>query len=108
MSRLMTLMFPSLVAGNDDVLFPSKDNSDASVESNVVSKSDNESESSIDQDSRVLFNDKLKWARGHRDEQIVGPIDIGFRTQRQIADEVANICYISQIEHKNIKDALTD
>ncbi|KAM2050957.1 hypothetical protein ACFX16_032634 [Malus domestica] len=47
---------PSLAAETYDVLFSStKDNGDASVESSVVSKSDNESESSINQDSRVLF-----------------------------------------------------
>ena len=100
---------PSLAIENDDMLFPSsRNNGDASGESSVVLESDNESELSTDQDSHVLFKDKPKWARSHCDEEIVGPIDKGIRTRRQIADEVANVCNVSQIEPKNIKDALTN
>ncbi|XP_050133129.1 uncharacterized protein LOC126609185 [Malus sylvestris] len=90
----------------DDVA--NEDNSYAYVESSVVLESDNENESSTNQDYRVLFKDKLKWTRGHHDEEIVAPIDKGIITPRKIANEVANVCYVSQIEPKNIKDALTD
>ncbi|KAB2617285.1 hypothetical protein D8674_013154 [Pyrus ussuriensis x Pyrus communis] len=83
---------PSLATENDDVLFLfSKDNSDVSGELSVVSESGNESELSTDQDSHVLFKDKPKWARGHRDEEIMGLIDKSIRTRRQITDEVANV-----------------
>ncbi|KAM2421658.1 hypothetical protein ACFXTH_027958 [Malus domestica] len=87
---------PSLATESDDVLFPSfKDNGDVFGESSVVLESDNESESSTDQDSYVIFNEKPKWAKGHRDEEIVGLIDKDVRIRRQIADEVANVCYVS-------------
>ncbi|KAM1957502.1 hypothetical protein ACFX15_002995 [Malus domestica] len=86
---------PSLANKNDDVLFPSSnDNSDASGDTVQV--------------SRVIFKDKPKWASDHHDEEIVGPIDKGIITRRQIANEVANVCHVSQIEPKNMKDALTN
>ncbi|KAM2571740.1 hypothetical protein TB1_006427 [Malus domestica] len=96
MVKLMNNIIPSSFDVEKVDLFSHfpKDKGDASVELGELSESDTDSESSLDQDSRILFKDRSKWAISHRDEDIVGLVHKGVKTRRQIADEVANVCYV--------------
>lgn len=72
---------PALDVDNINLFSPHfKDKVDVSVVSDELSENNIECVSNSEQDSYTMFKDKPKWARSHRDDEIVGHIDKGDRT----------------------------
>ena len=54
-------------------------------------------------------NEPTPWVRRlHNKEDVIGDVNEGVRTRRQIANLISFTCYISQIEPKKVDEALND
>ena len=61
------------------------------------------------QNDQVVENSPHPRLRNlHYQEDIIGDLNEGVRTRRQLANQISYVCYTSQIEPKNINEAIVD
>ena len=77
---------------------------------NVGTSNDNiEDTQSLNRVPHLDFNESAPWVRRlNNKDDVIGDVNEGVRTRRQIANLISFTCYTSQIEPKKVDEALND
>ncbi|KAK0583607.1 hypothetical protein LWI29_000140 [Acer saccharum] len=82
------------------------DENDSHVE--VVSQGLENALNDNQQNDQVVEHSHPRLRNLHYQEDIIGDLNEGVRTRNQIANQISYACYTSQIEPKNINEAIVD